>query len=189
MSYIITPPANKGVLSTRSFPLILTTGGIITRPSSSLSATSGPLIMGFNPAVHNGGFETPGAGPQTFDEWDENMRGGAGTITLEAIIVHDGLAACKLQTDIAGIFPVIFQTVGMIDGKRYTLSFWARGAIGGESISVLFSSHYESFILTNVYHRYYYSVIVNPLYHDIQLYGGSQASDVVYIDSVQINPS
>ena len=73
----------------------------------------------------NGGFETAGAGgADVFGSWAESVNGGA--IVDEVVLTHGGGHALELSQGV-GASAYIGQSVAVLPGIAYRLSFWARG--------------------------------------------------------------
>lgn len=144
----------------------------------------GRIIIGYNPPVLNGGFETTGTGG--FADWAEAVV-GASTINVETVDVHSGSRAARLDIDASNNQARVYQKVTTI-GKQYRLSFWAKinDDTGNSSMKVYGSTTpaYLTQDLTTVWTKYSVDFTANNEY--ISFARSLAASKSIYLDDVQL---
>lgn len=150
-------------------------------------ADSTPII-GHNPALLNGDFETAGAGgADVFANWLETVI-STSTISQEAVIFHSGAKSCKFGVNAAQSDCYVRQ-VNAVPGKRYRIKFWARngnGLVGGISFSHAGSALYSTGLLTAVFQQFSYEFTASSNDFKFGRQATISASASIYLDDVEI---
>ncbi|ACB76707.1 hypothetical protein [Opitutus terrae] len=100
---------------------------------------NGSAVAIVSPSLRNGGFETAGAGgADQLATWGESITGGS-SVLRDTTVFRSGAASAKLTVTSFAEYATVWLNLasgGMVSGWRYRLEFWARGATGGEKVSV-----------------------------------------------------
>jgi hypothetical protein len=84
--------------------------------------------------IINGDFETYAAG--VFTGW-ATTTAGTSAVTQETTIVHSGSSALKFVVDASNSSVLIKDSTAVITAnKKYRVTYWARGAVGGETVAI-----------------------------------------------------
>jgi hypothetical protein len=142
----------------------------------------------------NGDFETAGAGgADVFGTWVETA--GTGAIASEATIFHGGAAAAKLTAG-ATTNTKIANTITVVPGVTYVLSFWTRGdetyggrygvfnVTGGEDIIAATATGVTGITYTQV--NVSFTAPASCVSIRIDLWCPSTNTGIVYFDDVQL---
>ncbi|HEY9854908.1 MAG TPA: LamG-like jellyroll fold domain-containing protein [Stenomitos sp.] len=141
----------------------------------------------------NSGFEEGGAAVRG---WRFYNPVGAGTFSIETGIVYEGSRSIKITANGAGDMwygqgtfwdPSEESPVNQVTGRTYTMSVYARGAVGGEKMTIAGSP----VTLTTSWQRYSYTWTAPNNYRLVILRPGSVAGqatfpETVYVDAVQV---
>lgn len=132
----------------------------------------------------NGGFETAGGGgADAFASWSETVAGTT-TITRDTAEFHGGAASCKFTIDASGSLASISAPVGLVVGRRYRLSFWAK--VDNSSSGPILSTDIGGVAtLSTSWTQHTLELVATLTYLNIKR-SSNCASRVIYIDDVVI---
>lgn len=145
-------------------------------------------IIGYNPALLNGGFETAGSGgADVFGTWTET-KAGTSAISQDAVIFHSGTKSCKFVIDATGGNAQVSKG-GFFIGKTYRIKFFARnanGIVGGITVSIGDQS-YNTGVLTNAFVEH--TAIITVRNGGTIIFGRQitiSNSATIYLDSISV---
>lgn len=155
--------------------------------------------------VSNGNMES-WASPTNLDNWAETVA-GTSTINQESVIIHGGTYSCRLDTDELGSSALIYESLTIVAGALYVISFWYRTDAGKtanfalrdsasnvyltsdgtwSAISQLISLPSTSGVWTR--HQLVFTSHASYTSYVFSLRNGSAASSSIYFDDVLLLP-
>lgn len=134
--------------------------------------------------------------------WNQSQD-GTSSVNREAVNIHGGTYACRIDTDGAGNPAQIYQLFGLVPGKRYRLSFWHRDSGAGGAVCYfrdqaaqvfltgdgLWSGVSQTFSVpdSSTYRLYQVDFVCPAGYQSFMFqYLSGQVSTSVYIDDVSL---
>lgn len=138
-------------------------------------------------AILNGDFESSSAGK--FSSWATSTA-GTSQILVDTSTPHSGLNDAEFIVDSSGSVTQLDSSLQLTTGTPYRVTFWAKGAVGGEKITTgggSFTGTVFNVTLTNAYAEY--SGIIVPGAggtFDMKRLAVAGNSQTFYVDDVQI---
>jgi len=151
-----------------------------------LAAVLSTPVIGHNPALLNGGFETAGAGgADVFANWTEE-KAGTTAITQDAVTFHSGAKAMKIVTDGAGNYGRVSHTA-LVYGQRYICKIWVKGGAASGTVAITNGTTviYNTGALTTDWVQHEIDFIA--LFNILRIGSGtSSVSKTIYIDDIEV---
>lgn len=181
------------IFSATLFNRALSASEVITLANQGVSEADkwGSLTAIVGPSTLNGGFETAGGGgADVFANWSEAIT-GATVLTQEsdARPGSTGTKSMKIVRTNSADSTTVQQSVSLVAGKRYRVTFWGKTASSGRvNIVTTYSSTMDQ-VLTTSWAQYQGAVFTATATTtaNFQIYMTSGTTGDYYIDDIEFN--